>query len=364
MTRADGISAQALTGPSGLSPVDLADAYGLPDPRGSTWRANGRKVIIIDAYDNPHAEFDLAVYRQTFGLPPCLTANGCFKKISQAEGTPLPPGNVAWGQEIDLDLQMASAICPRCKITLVAASSASLLDITQAVGRGHSRKTSSISNSYATDESAEALLFAGVYDDPGIAVTASSGDAGYAGAFPASSPHVVAVGATSLARDASPRGWSETAWSGSGSWCSSWFDPPAWQADLVLQDPSGTVCSRRTVADVAAVGDPSTGVAVYDTYGSAGGNNWYEFGGTSVGAPIVAALFALANDAVQNPAYPYPALHVYEQRAALFDITAGYNGNSRNDCWPTAPDPYYLCHAQVGYDGPTGLGTPNGLAGF
>src|SRR4029078_5064375 len=136
------------------------------------------------------------------------------------------------GQEIDLDLQMASAICPRCKITLVAASSASLLDITQAGGRGHSRKTSAISNSYATDESAEALLFAGVYDDPGIAVTASSGDAGYASAFPASSPHVVAVGATTLARDASPRGWSETAWSGSGSWCSAWFDPPAWQAAL------------------------------------------------------------------------------------------------------------------------------------
>ena len=112
------------------------------------------------------------------------------------------------------------------------------------------------------------------------------------------------------------------------------------------------------------MGDPATGVAVYDSYGSVGGDNWYQFGGTSVGAPIVAALFALAADAVQTPAYPYPARHLYEQRAALRDITSGSNGNQLHDCWPASPDPYYLCHAQVGYDGPTGLGAPNGLGAF
>ena len=364
VTRPDGVRAQALAGPSGLGPLDLAAAYGLPDPRGTTWVWSGRKVIIIDAYDNPHAEFDLAVYRQTFGLPPCTTANGCFKKISQQPGIPLPRGDFVWGQEIDLDLQMASAICPMCKLTLIAASSAELPDITQAVRRAVSRNTTAISNSYATDESPETNVFADAYDQPGIAVTASSGDSGYASTFPASSPHVIAVGATTLVRDASPRGWAETAWSGGGSWCSSYFDQPAWQVDLVAADPSGRTCTRRTTADVAAVGDPVTGVAVFDSYGSVGGDHWYQFGGTSVGAPIVAALFARAANAAQNPAYPYPARHLYEHRAALHDITSGHNGKSINDCWPTSPDPYYLCHAQVGYDGPSGLGTPNGLGAF
>jgi subtilase family serine protease len=364
VTRSDGVRPLALPGPSGLGPFDLAAAYGLPDPRGSTWAWNGRKVIVIDAYDNPHAEFDLAVYRQTFGLPPCTTANGCFKKISQQKGTHLPSADFVWGQEIDLDLQMTSAICPMCKITLIAAESSDLADVTRAVRRAVSRNTSAISNSYATDESPENNAFEDAYDQPGIAVTASSGDVGYASAFPASSPHVVAVGGTSLVRDSSPRGWSETAWSGGGSWCSASFDPPAWQLGLVAADPSGGTCTRRAVSDVAAVGDPATGVAAYDSYGSAGGDNWYQFGGTSVGAPIVAALFAVAADAVQNPAYPYPARRLYEQRAALRDITAGSNGNALHDCWPASPDPYYLCHAQVGYDGPTGLGTPNGLGGF
>jgi subtilase family serine protease len=365
VTESGSLRALALTGPSGITPVQLSRAYGLPDPRGDTWVPNGRKVVIVDAYDNPHAEFDLAVYRQTFGLPPCTTANGCFKKISQDPALPLPPGNVAWGQEIDLDLQMASAICPRCKLTLVAAASADLADIARAVARAHSRKTSAISNSYATDESPEAAFFEPVYDDPGIAVTAASGDAGYAATFPASSPHVIAVGGTTLTRDVTtPRGWTETAWSGGGSWCSSLFDTQPWQSALVSGDPSGAACTRRTVADVAVVGDPVTGVAVYDSYGSVGGDNWYVFGGTSVGAPIVGALFALAGDAVQNPTYPYPAQRLYEQRAALHDVTSGYNGNTVNDCWPASASPYYLCHAQAGYDGPTGLGTPNGLTAF
>ena len=365
VTRSDGLHPLALPGPSGLGPFDLAAAYGLSDPRRTDWVWNGRKVIVIDAYDNPHAEFDLAVYRQTFGLPPCTTANGCFKKISQEKGTRLPRGDVVWGQEIDLDLQMASAVCPLCKITLIAAASAELPDITRAARRAVSRNTSAISNSYATDESPENNAFETAYDQPGIAVTASSGDSGYASTFPATSPHVIAVGATSLVRDSSPRGWDETAWSGSGSWCSASFDPPAWQLGLVAADPSGSSCTRRTTADVAVVGDPATGVAVYDSYGSVGGDNWFQFGGTSVGAPIVAALFAVAGDAVQTAAvYPYPARRLYEQRAAMRDVTSGSNGNPLHDCWPSSPDPYYLCHAQVGYDGPTGLGAPNGLGGF
>jgi subtilase family serine protease len=94
----------------------------------------------------------------------------------------------------------------------------------------------------------------------GIAITVSSGDGGYGVRYPAASRYVTAVGGTSLTRASNSRGWSESVWStssseGAGSGCSAYDAKPSWQAD------SG--CSRRTVADVSAVVDPATGVAVY-----------------------------------------------------------------------------------------------------
>ena len=240
---------------------------------------------------------------------------------------------------------MASAVCPQCAILLVESNSSSILDLGTAVNRAALMGAKAISNSYGTsNEFRGETSYDSYYNHPGIAITASSGDSGYGTSFPAVSNHVVAVGGTSLVEDGSARGFSETAWSGAGSGCSTYFSKPSWQTDAG--------CARRAEADVSAVANPSTGVAVYDSYGSSGGNNWYVFGGTSVSAPIIAGAYGLAYNGTVTD---YPARLLYANPVGLFDVVGGSNGN----CSPS-----YLCNAVAGFDGPTGLGTPNGLASF
>jgi subtilase family serine protease len=328
----------------GYQPADLASAYRYSLAPGATWSWNGQTVAIVDAYDNPKAEADLGAYRARFGLPACTTANGCFSKVDQRGGTAYPAGDVGWGQEIALDLDMASAVCGNCKIMLVEADSSSFLNLVAAVDLAAARGATVISNSYGGSEFPSETSYESHYNHPGLAITVSSGDGGYGVEFPAASRYVTAVGGTSLRRTTSVRGWSETAWNGAGSGCSSYVAKPAWQHDAG--------CARRTVADVSAVADPSTGVAVYDSYGSSGGANWLVFGGTSVAAPIIAGVYALAGNASSVVAGSYP----YSHTSAIFDVTSGGNGH----CLRTP----YLCTAATGYDGPTGLGTPNGPAAF
>jgi subtilase family serine protease len=342
VTETDGVTPLATsTYANGYRPTDLQSAYNLPSGLGS-----GSTVAIVDAYANPNAESDLAAYRFQFGLPPCTTANGCFSVVNQnGAASPLPAGNTGWGQEIDLDIEMVSAVCPQCKILLVEANSSNFTDLGTAVNTAAQKGPSAISNSYGTSgEFLGETSYDSYYNHPNIAVVASSGDSGYGVEFPAADNHVVAVGGTSLAKAGTARGWSESAWSGAGSGCSAYFAKSSWQLD------SG--CARRMEADVSAVADPNTGVAVYDTYGSTGGNNWFVFGGTSVASPIIGAVYGLAGNA---STVDYPAKLAYGNAAALFDVVGGSNGNCGGS---------YLCTAVGGYDGPTGLGTPNGLGGF
>jgi subtilase family serine protease len=330
--------------PSGYGPADLRSAYNLTGSGSSS-----QTIAIVDAFDNPNAESDLAVYRSQFGLPPCTTANGCFKKVNQrgVQGS-YPAGNVGWGQEIALDIDMASAICPNCKILLVEADDNSFANLGAAVDRAALMSANTISNSYGGGEfSVEGTsTYNGHFNHPGIAITVSSGDSGYGVEFPAASQYVTAVGGTHLVRDGSTRGWSETVWSGAGSGCSAYIPKPSWQLDAN--------CSRRTVADVAAVADPGTGVAVYDTYGSGG---WLVFGGTSVAAPIIAGVYALAANAGSITYGSYS----YSHTGSLFDVTSGSNGNCVHGKRTAGA---YLCKGVAGYDGPTGNGTPNGTGGF
>ena len=337
----------------GYSPQNLASAYKWTNPAGSSWSWNGQTIAIVDAYDNPNAASDLATYRSQFGLPPCTTASGCFRKVNQRGGTTPPAGDVGWGQEIALDVDMASAVCPSCKILLVEADSNSFANLGAAVNEAAALGATSISNSYGSSSEfvGESSYENAYYNHPNVAVTASSGDSGYGVEFPAASRYVVAVGGTSLTTSASARGWSESAWNGAGSGCSTQISKPSWQHD------GG--CSRRTVADVSAVADPNSGVAVYDSYGSSSGNNWYVFGGTSVSAPIIAAVYGLAGNA---GAIDYPAKYPYASPSSLFDVASGSNGNCKRGKRTTASA--YLCTAGPGYDGPTGLGTPNGTSGF
>jgi subtilase family serine protease len=322
--------------PRGFVPADLVAAYGL-----STTGGSGQTVAIVDAYDDPKAESDLAVYRSQFGLPACTTANGCFRKVNQTGGTSYPRGNGNWAEEISLDLDMVSAICPNCKILLVEASSTSVTNLYAAVDEAAKLGATVISNSYGAPEYSSEASDESHFNHPGIAITVSSGDNGYGVEFPAASQYVTAVGGTSLKRDGSARGFSETVWSGAGSGCSAYITKPSWQTDAG--------CARRTVADVSAIADPNTGVAVYDSYSM--GSGWMVFGGTSVAAPLLGGVYALAGNAgsVNYGSYSYSHL------SSLWDVTSGTNGS----CGGT-----YLCTGTVGFDGPTGNGTPHGTGGF
>ena len=322
--------------PGGLKPADIQAAYVIPAGGGA-----GATVAIIDALDDPNAESDLAVYRAQFGLPACTTANGCFKKISQTGTTTYPKADSGWAGEIALDLDMVSAACPSCKILLVEAKSASMADLGAAVNKAASLGATVISNSYGGAEDTSSVSDDATYfNHPGIAITVSSGDSGYGVEFPASSAHVIAVGGTSLVKSTgNTRGWTEGAWASGGSGCSTKITKPSFQKD--------TGCTKRMVADVAAVGDPNTGVAVYNTYGgsAAGATGWAVYGGTSASAPIVASILAATGKGAIDNSWSYA--HV----GAFYDVTSGSNGSCSGK---------YLCTATAGYDGPTGIGTPNG----
>jgi subtilase family serine protease len=329
--------------PSGFGPSDLQNAYDLPSGSGS-----GATIAIVDAQDDPNAELDMATYRSQYGLPACTTANGCFQKIDQNGGTNYPQADSGWAGEISLDLDMVSAIAPNAHIILVEADSADMSSLGTAVNQAVSQGAGYISNSYGgSEDPSDTLADSSYFNHPGVVITASTGDSGYGVQYPAASPGVTAVGGTSLTKDSSSRGWSETVWGsrtggqGTGSGCSQYEFKPSWQTD-----PG---CSKRAVADVAAVADPHTGVAVYNSYQSSG---WNVYGGTSAASPIIASVYA---DAGKPPPGSNPSAFPYQKASALNDVTSGSNGS----CSPS-----YLCNAGRGYDGPTGLGTPNGTAAF
>jgi subtilase family serine protease len=331
-----GVEAAATT-PSGYTPADLQSAYNL-----STAGGAGQTIAIVDAFDDPNAESDLAVYRAQFGLPPCTTANGCFRKIDQNGGSNYPRGDKGWAEEISLDLDMASAICPNCNLLLVEAKTNSFTNLAAAVNQAAAQGANVISNSYGGGEFSGETSSEASFNHPGVMITVSSGDAGYGVEFPAASRYVTAVGGTRLVRASNARGWTETVWSGAGSGCSAYITKPSWQTDAG--------CSRRTVADVSAIADPNTGVAVYDTFRIRGGG-WLVFGGTSVSAPIIGGVYAPAGN---GSSITYGSFS-YSHTGSLFDVTSGSNGSCGGS---------YLCTGVVGFDGPTGNGTPNGTGAF
>ncbi|MEU6515772.1 putative Ig domain-containing protein [Streptomyces sp. NPDC046978] len=336
-------SATAAAAPSGLSPANLHSAYNLPSTGGS-----GMTVAVVDAYNDPNAESDLATYRSTYGLSACTKANGCFKQVSQTGSTTsLPSNNTGWAGEEALDIDMVSAVCPNCKIILVEANSANDTDLgtaeNEAVALGAKFVSNSWGGSEASSQTSEDTQY---FKHPGVAITVSSGDEAYGAEYPAASQYVTAVGGTALSTSSNSRGWTESVWKtssteGTGSGCSAYDPKPSWQTD--------TGCSRRMEADVSAVADPATGVAVYDTYG---GSGWAVYGGTSASAPIIAGVYALAGT---PGATDYPAKYPYSHTGNVYDVTTGNNGSCSTS---------YFCTARAGYDGPTGWGTPNGTAAF
>jgi len=331
-TETDG-TIKAFAAPSGLGPADLQSAYKIDPSLGA-----GITVAIVDAMDDPKAESDLAQYRSTFGLPPCTTANGCFKKVNEnGAASPLPAVDNGWAGEISLDLDMVSAICPNCKILLVEANQPSLNDLGTAVKTAVAMGAAVVSNSYGGGEDpTQGTADTQFFNNPGHGIFASSGDNGFGVEYPASSAHVIGVGGTSLTKSTNARGWVEAAWNGAGSGCSTVTAKPTYQND--------TGCAKKSVADISAVADPNTGVAVFDTQGEAG---FLVFGGTSAAAPIVATIFAMTGHGATDGQF------VWQNTGDFFDVTTGTNGT----CSGAGA---YLCKAGAGFDGPTGWGTPNG----
>ncbi len=320
-----------------LTPSDLRTAYDLPSG------GSGQTVAIVDVGGYATAEADLAVFRTTYRLPACTTANGCFTKLDQNGGHNLPAENANWSIETALDLDAVSAACPNCRILLVEADSPGIEDLGQAVDTAASHHPAAISNSYGIPgDLSDAAAYDHYYDHPGIAVTASTGDYGNVVNWPASNGNVVAVGGTTLSPDnSSARRWTEAAWGSGGSGCSSVEPKPGYQQGI------DTDCGNRAIADISADADPATGLGVYNSTAVGG---WAQYGGTSLSSPLVAAMYALAGTPTPGTypvTYPYADTNVGD----LTDVTTGSDGQCGDQ----------LCNARQGWDGPTGLGTPAGI---
>jgi hypothetical protein len=328
-------------------------AYGLSGAIGS-----GATVAIVDAYDNPTIQQDLDVYSDAFNLPRLPACDGqnkpCFSKVNQSGGTNYPRANQGWALEIALDVQAVHAVCPDCTILLVEARSNSLSNLLVAEQYAAGRAdVVVVSNSWGAGEFSSEYAYDSYFvyptqdcvdpanDNCRKPITVSSGDSGYGVEWPAASPSVTAVGGTTLTLDSNNSRVSEIVWSGSGSGCSSYEPQPSYQTGI-----DTVSCAHRIVADVAADADPATGAAVYDSYGYAGQSGWFTVGGTSLSSPIIAAVYALAGNT--------QGVRSLYSNGGLFDVTAGFNGACNS----------YLCKAGPGYDGPTGLGSPDGVSSF
>jgi PKD repeat protein len=403
----------ALAGPAGgLTPEDLASAYGY-DPTAS---GSGQTVGIVDAFDDPAIESDLGEFNAHYGLPECTTANGCFKKVGQTgSASSLPAADKeGWSVEIALDVETVHAACPNCKILLVEANNSSNSNLATAVNEAVALGATEVSNSYGGPEVGTGATEQAAYNHPGLPIVASTGDDGYYGwdwvnefgpfegdempSAPASLPAVVAVGGTSLELNPNGTRADETVWNNNGpgddeglangrregatgGGCSKRVAAQIWQRDVTNFAASG--CGeKRLDADVSAVADPLTGLDIYDTYNCGTPCSfprvevgWVTIGGTSLSAPFISSLYALGGG---GQGVSYPALTLYGHNAdpsLRFDVTEGANGfcggESTTAC--VKPNSFFgdvdcegttACNAASGFDGPSGVGTPNGLGLF
>jgi len=363
VTQNDGVTPLAGSTPlsTSLGPTQFHMAYQLPcQPGGgvqsgcSTPSQFGPATIaIVDAFHAPTLENDLTVYSNYFGIPVCTKASGCLTVVDQNGGQSLPTQvNSGWAMETSLDVEIAHAICQTCKILLVEVNSNSFLSMGTGVNTAARLGAMAISNSYGGAEWSGEKSYDSYYNHPGIAVTASSGDNGYGAEYPATSPNVVGVGGTTLQIFTDFSYASESVWSGTGSGCSRYETASPWQTSL--PNWNQTAClTHRAIADVAADADPNTGAAVYDSTAYGGQTGWWQVGGTSLSSPIIAAAFALAGGVAPSTQAP-SVLYANSTPLNFHDITTGANGSC----------PTIMCKAVSGFDGPTGLGTPEGIGGF
>ena len=336
---------------SAFAPAQIRHAYGFDTV---TNQGLGQVIGIVDAFDDPNAESDLAAFNAQYKLAACTTANGCFRKV-YARGSK-PAANANWAMEISLDIEWAHAIAPQARIVLVEAATNSMSDLLYGVNVAVQNGASTVSMSWTTGEFAGESQLDNYFTASGVTYLAASGDNGTSVAYPAASPDVVGVGGTSLTVDGTGNYVSETAWSGSGGGISTQEREPMYQAQFGIPDDAR---GYRGVPDVSYNSNPSTGYAVYDTYGMSGQSGWFQVGGTSAAAPQWAALVAIANSMrtaqrkarLSSTDTPLYALGKTSANADYHPVTQGSNGNCGT-----------MCTAGAGYDYVTGLGTPKAPA--
>ena len=323
--------------PGGWTPSELEAAYGLPKAGG-----NGKLIATYIGSHYTNAEADMATYRSKFGLPPCTSANGCFKQVASDGSTDFSgvkdDGCNGFVGEESLDMAMLQAGCPDCKILLIEGN-----DDGAAVATAKKLGAISVSMSWGTGASVSDCNHN--WTPPtGLALFAASGDSGYTSSpgEPAECTNVIAVGWTQLATASTARGYADTLPSGWGSagGCSTLIAKGAWQND--------SSCSNRMVSDVAANGD---NVAVYCT-SPAGSANWHVTGGSSASSPFTSGVFAMLGITTLPGFGPS---WLYANQKKFWDVTSG---GPVGNCPTGSPD--YYCNAVQGYDGPTGVGTPYG----
>lgn len=345
-------------GPTGYTPQQLATAYGLNQISFSGIKGDGKgqTIAIVDAFDNPgfvnstdpnFASSALHVFDTTFGLPDPPS----FTKVNQnGQTTSLPPASSSWGPEIALDIEWAHAMAPAASIILVEANSASN-DLFTAAAEA-AKLASVVSMSWGGLEDPTETGFDSIFQVPGVTFLAATGDSGAPGLYPAFSPHVVAVGGTSLQNLNSSGTYpgtgtnGEVGWSGSGGGVSQVEAEPSYQTSVQST-------GFRTIPDIAADADPNTGVPVYDPFDTGSATPWTQYGGTSVSTPLMAGMVAIADQGrvlsggqtFSSDQFLTALYSLHSTNPSDFhDIVNGNNGFS----------------AGPGYDFVTGLGTPNG----
>jgi subtilase family serine protease len=357
-TRANGEPQVTSTSPTGLPPSAIQKVYNLSGLTPTSNAGAGQIIAIVDAFNDANALADLNVFNKQYGYPALTTctsltqAGACFE-IDKPSGA--PAANADWQLEESLDIEWAHAEAPGAKIVLVEAKTSSNANLYAAVDAANALGATEVSMSWGGGETSTETSNDSNFTHAGTFYTASAGDSGHGVIYPSASPDVMGVGGTTLngCSGTSCAGFtSESTWSGGGGGISADEALPGFQNTYTgpvfgAATIKALTGSKRGVPDVSFVGNPSTGVSVYDSTAFDSQSGWWTLGGTSVGAPNWAGVLAAGKAAGSTALEGNAAVYAGGYKTNLRDITSGTNGTCNTDCT-----------AGTGYDLVTGLGSP------